>query len=112
MKSIAASRKRAIALLLALCSGAAALRLALAFAMPNIAHPDQIFQILEPAHRLVYGYGIVPWEFREGVRSWILPGLFAFIFKISDFVLRVPGAYLAEATVFLALLSLSPVVCG
>ena len=41
------------------------------------SHPDEIYQTQEQAHRLVYGYGIVPWEFRDGVRSWILPGLLA-----------------------------------
>lgn len=25
---------------------------------PNIIHPDAIFQTLEPAHRLAYGYGL------------------------------------------------------
>src|SRR5579872_5069734 len=104
MNSVATLRRPAI-LLLAVCAGALAIRLIVAFESPNIAHPDQIFQVLEQAHRLAYGYGVVPWEFREGVRSWILPGLFAFIFKTSDFVFRVPGAYLIGAKVFLALLS-------
>jgi len=98
--------------LAAICAVAIAARLALAFLVPSIAHPDQVFQMLEQAHRLVYGYGIVPWEFREGVRSWILPGVFAVIFKASDVVVRVPGAYWIGSTVFLALLSLAPILCG
>ena len=30
---------------------------------PGIHHEDEIFQSLEHAHRLVFGYGFVPWEF-------------------------------------------------
>ncbi len=36
-------------------------------------HPDEIFQYLEQAHRLVFGYGFIPWEYREGMRSWLVP---------------------------------------
>jgi phosphatidylinositol glycan class B len=37
-------------------------------------HFDEIMQYLEQAHRLVFNYGIVPWEYREGTRSLIVPG--------------------------------------
>jgi GPI mannosyltransferase 3 len=50
-----------------------ALRLAFAFVATNLHHPDELFQYLEPAHRLVFGYGLVPWEYRFGTRSWLLP---------------------------------------
>lgn len=63
----------ALAAILAL---ALALRL-VALAFPSIHHPDEIFQYLEPAHRLVFGYGVVPWEFKFGIRSWLLPLLLA-----------------------------------
>jgi phosphatidylinositol glycan class B len=36
---------------------------------------DEIFQTLEQAHRLAFGYGLVPWEFHTGARSWLLPGV-------------------------------------
>ena len=39
---------------------------------PAIAHVDEIFQSIEQGHRLVFGYGIVPWEFQYGARSWLL----------------------------------------
>lgn len=42
-------------------------------AVPSIHHPDEIYQYLEAAHRIVFGYGIVPWEYRVGMRSWLLP---------------------------------------
>jgi GPI mannosyltransferase 3 len=37
-------------------------------------HPDEIFQNLEPAHRLAFGYGEVTWEWVEGIRNWAVPG--------------------------------------
>jgi hypothetical protein len=36
-------------------------------------HPDESIQYLEQAHRLVFGYGVVPWEFRYFIRSWLIP---------------------------------------
>ena len=36
-------------------------------------HPDEAFQYLEQAHRLVFDYGLVPWEFRYFIRSWLIP---------------------------------------
>lgn len=36
-------------------------------------HPDEFGQYLEQAHRLVFGYGIVPWEYRQEMRNWLLP---------------------------------------
>jgi hypothetical protein len=44
-----------------------------AASVPSMAHPDEVFQYLEQAHRLVFGYGIVPWEYRYGMRSWLVP---------------------------------------
>jgi phosphatidylinositol glycan class B len=46
--------------------------------------PDEIFQSLEQAHRLLFGYGIVPWEFRIGARSWVFPGLIAGLMEIGS----------------------------
>ena len=51
-----------------------------------IAHPDEIFQSLEPAHKLVFGYASLPPEFQQEVpnspyygraRSWLFPIFFA-----------------------------------
>ena len=47
-------------------------------------YPDEIFQTLEPAHKLVFGKGITYWEFKVGARSWFLPGIIAGIYKILD----------------------------
>ena len=48
---------------------ALAVRMFFASAYPTLLWSDEIFQTLEQAHRLVFGYGIVPWEFRAGARS-------------------------------------------
>lgn len=57
-------------------------RLRLACVEHGVNQPDEIFQMLEPAHRWVYGYGIQSWEFQDGARSWLLPGLLALLWKL------------------------------
>jgi phosphatidylinositol glycan class B len=52
-------------------------RLYVVFTDEGIYWPDEIHQSLEPAHRLVFGYGLVAWEFSEGARNWAFPGLIA-----------------------------------
>src|ERR1035438_3090232 len=49
--------------LAAVCALAVALRMAEAIAFPGYEYPDEIFQVLEQAHRLAFGNGIIPWEF-------------------------------------------------
>ena len=72
-----------------------ALRLWLALHDDGIYWPDEVYQSLEPAHRLVFGYGLVAWEFIEGARSWALPGLVAFLLKLCALVgLSEPRQYL------------------
>ena len=44
---------------------------------PGFHHPDAIYQYLEPAHRLLTNQGVVTWEWREGIRSWLIPALLA-----------------------------------
>ena len=69
--------RRAWWLLLAALAAGAALRGWLALTDTGIAWPDEIYQSLEPAHRLVWDRGWVALEFREGLRTWVLPGLVA-----------------------------------
>jgi phosphatidylinositol glycan class B len=40
---------------------------------PGAIHPDEIFQVLEPAWWHLTGVGQAAWEWRDGVRSWVLP---------------------------------------
>jgi hypothetical protein len=80
---------------------------------PNIHHPDEVFQYLEQAHRLVFKYGVIPWEYREATRSWLVPGFLAGLLKSSDiFGLSQPGAYLFSVAAILSVFSLSIVLIG
>ncbi len=56
-----------------------------AFTSLGAVHPDEIFQSMEMAHRLAFGRGYVFWEFKEGLRSWIMPGLFAAVYRVLFF---------------------------
>jgi len=87
------------ALAAALAAGLGA-RLWLAFTDDGLYWPDEIYQSLEPAHRLVFGYGLVPWEFVQGARSWAFPGLLAAVLKLCALVgLSGPGGYLGAVRV-------------
>lgn len=70
------SRTAALILSFALLAGVAC-RVYVAFTDDGIYWADEIHQSLEPAHRLVFGYGLVAWEFREGARNWAFPGFIA-----------------------------------
>jgi hypothetical protein len=86
----------------------AVFRLYVAFTDDGIFWPDEIFQSLEPAHRLVFGYGLVPWEFIDGARNWALPGLVAFLVKLASlFGLGEPRGYLAVVRVAFVAISVA-----
>ena len=71
-----------------------AARAAVALSGNFILHPDEMLQYLEPAHRLVFGNGIVVWEYFYGARSWLVPGATACLLKLFDLAgLGQPGWY-------------------
>ncbi len=63
-----------------------AARAAVALSGDFVLHPDEIMQYLEPAHRLVFGSGVIYWEYFYGARSWIVPGTVAGVLKLLDVV--------------------------
>ncbi|HSW70623.1 MAG TPA: hypothetical protein VLH77_01430 [Gammaproteobacteria bacterium] len=87
-------------------------RLLPVFVFPSIHHPDEIFQTLEPAHRLIYGYGIVSWEWIYGSRSWLVSGILAGIMKISGLLGNGPSSYLSLIGILLAALSATTALCA
>jgi hypothetical protein len=90
---------------------AAAIRLPLAF-WPNVDHPDEIFQYLEPAWHMLGRDGIVTWEWRDGIRSAFLPALFAGPVWLGDWLAPGgAGAFIVPRLV-VALASLSIVVAA
>ncbi|MHA1212327.1 MAG: phospholipid carrier-dependent glycosyltransferase [Candidatus Heimdallarchaeota archaeon] len=48
-------------------------------------HPDEHYQSIEVVYYKIFGTGWIPWEFEEGVRSWVYPGIVYVIFKIMIF---------------------------
>jgi hypothetical protein len=100
------------ALLLAVLAAAAVVRVSLALASPNLFWPDEIFQTIEPAHRLVFGNGIRSFEWRIGLRSPVLPGALAAV--ICTTAPLGPGStgYLAGLVVVLSVLSLWPIAAA
>jgi hypothetical protein len=78
---------------------------------PSVNWWDEVFQTTEQAHRLLYGYGLVPWEFQLGMRSWLLPGLVAGIMKLTGLIGEGPDYYLRSIAVAFGLLAAAPVVC-
>lgn len=92
--------------LLVIAVAAIVVRVAVALAFPNVAWPDEVFQTAEQAHRLAFGDGLVPWEFREGARSWLFPGFLAGVDVVSG------PAYLPATAVVLAAISAIPIAAA
>ena len=89
------------------------LRLYVAVSFPNINHPDEVFQYIEQAHRLVFKYGFIPWEYRDAIRSWLVPGFLAGLLKVFAILgVSQPSIYLFLVAATLSALSLSVVLVG
>ena len=43
--------------------------------------PDEFWQGPEVAHRIAFGYGYLTWEWKEGLRGWTYPLIFATSYK-------------------------------
>jgi GPI mannosyltransferase 3 len=92
----------------AIAAAALALRLVMAWRSEHVAHPDEVIQYLEQAHRLVYGYGIVPWEYRFARRNWLLPGTLAGLLEALRLLgLDRPTAYIPAVKGLFAVVSVS-----
>ena len=90
-----------------------ALRLAAWWAWPNVQWADEIFQVTEPAHRLVFGTGIVAWEWLVGIRSWLLPGIIAGLMELGRlFGGDDPELINLPFEIMMAALGCLPVLCG
>lgn len=72
----------------------------------GIFWPDEIFQSLEPAHRFAFGYGFVAWEFQDGARSWLFPGVLGVLWKFLAW-LGVSGAPTLVVAAKLAMVALA-----
>jgi phosphatidylinositol glycan class B len=77
---------------------------------PSLNHADENFQLFEQGHRYFFGTGLVPWEFRDGTRSPVLPFLLGLIFAASEPLVGGPEGYILVARLLLALSSLAAVI--
>ena len=65
------------------------------FTDEGINWPDEIYQSFEPAHRLVFGHGMVAWEYLDGARTWAVPGFVSiWLWLAKLFGATTPGAYI------------------
>ena len=87
-------------------SAALAVRLWIVFTHTYVVWPDETFQYLEPAHRLVFGSGVITWEFLDGIRSWFLPGILAGPMWLVSRVSQDPNAYVLVLRLLCVLASL------
>jgi GPI mannosyltransferase 3 len=94
----------------ALLTIAFVLRLAAAILFPSVHHPDETFQYWEQGYRLAFGYGVVPWEYRTGIRSYLIPGLIAGVMRLTSILGGGAGAWQIAVQSLLSLLSLTIVV--
>jgi GPI mannosyltransferase 3 len=91
---------------------AIAARLLPVFVFPGINHPDEVFQTVEQAHRLVFGTGLVPWEFVYGTRSWVLPGTLAGLMAVASAFGDGPDYYMPTIGLALAVLGAVSALCA
>ena len=83
------------------------LRATVALSGNSHLHPDELLQYLEPAHRLVFGNGVVCWEYLYGARSWIIPGAIAGVLWLHALVgLDAPAYYIPTVKLVFCTLSL------
>uniref|UniRef100_A0A1J3EZU7 Mannosyltransferase n=2 Tax=Noccaea caerulescens TaxID=107243 RepID=A0A1J3EZU7_NOCCA len=59
-----------------------AFRVVNALLIQTYFNPDEHWQSLEVAHRNVFGYGYLTWEWKRGIRSYLHPMVFAFLYKV------------------------------
>ena len=88
------------------------LRAGAALRFPTQFHADEIFQSQEPAHRLAYGYGVVTWEWRRGVRSWVYPAFLAGVMRATAWMGPGSEGYERGIVIVLSLMSLTTIWFG
>jgi hypothetical protein len=101
--------RRAAWLILAL---AAAIRLWVVWTQTYVLWVDETFQYLEQGHRLAFGSGLMPWEYQDGIRSWLLPGLAGGLMRLGAVVSDSPLAYLRLIRIGCVLFSLVVVLAA
>lgn len=86
-----------------------ALRVFLALHSPNVYYPDEIFQTQEIGHRLAFGNGVVAWEWRDGIRSYVVPFLLSLLMRLTVGLGAGSAGYLTAIAITTSALSLAVV---
>ena len=111
MGDVASSARSARLWFWGLLALAIVLRIA-AFNAYSAHHPDETIQYLEQAHRIVFGYGVVPWEFRYFIRSWLIPLMLVPPMALGEAIDPGGTLYLILPRVMVATINLAPVVAA
>jgi phosphatidylinositol glycan class B len=69
---------------LTLLGAVALLPSVIAVAQLGRIHPDEVYQMLEPAWHRVHGYGVLAWEWRDGLRNWAVVLVFSWLLRVGD----------------------------
>ena len=96
-------------ILCGLLAAAFALRMGVAILFASVHHPDETFQYWEQGYRFAFGYGMVPWEYRTGIRSYFIPGLVAGVMQFVSFLGGGMASWQLAVQALLSLLSLTVV---
>lgn len=90
---------------------AVALRLAV-MTVSTPVHPDEVFQYLETAHRVLFKQGVITLEWRSGLRGWLLPLLVSVPMGIGASLDRGGSLYLVLPNLVMVAASLATVVAA
>ncbi|ODQ54917.1 hypothetical protein SAICODRAFT_64193 [Saitoella complicata NRRL Y-17804] len=66
--------------------GLLVLRILNALTIKTFFQPDEYYQSLEVAHKIVFGYGYTTWEWDEGIRNPLHPAVLAVLYKVLSVV--------------------------
>ena len=102
-------RNADLAVLLAIAFTA---RVAAFMTQTYVVFRDETFQYFEQGHRLAFGSGVVPWEYRDGIRSMLLPAAIAGIMRLTSLIGDDPLLYVRIVRGLCSALSLVVVVVG
>ena|ERR1051326_6520646 len=88
------------------------LRLGTGLSQTHVLFFDETMQYFEQGHRLAFGSGVVPWEFTDGIRSWLLPGLIALAMRATAWVGDDPLLYVGLVRTVCVVLSMVVILVG
>lgn len=91
---------------------AALLARILAFNSYSAHAPDEIIQYLEQTHRIVFGFGVVPWEFRAFIRSWLIPLMLVPPMQLGEWLDPGGQLYLILPRAMVSALNFAPVIAA